>query len=68
MNIFRVLIVLAAAWLIWRIVRQVRAQLSRRDPAPPPDAYEPMARCAKCGTYLPLKSLNSAGLCGRCSE
>ena len=68
MNILRLLLLLAAVWLVWRVVRQIRAQLARQDPAPPTDVYEPMARCAGCGTYLPVKSLNSGGLCGRCSE
>ncbi|MEQ1439631.1 PP0621 family protein [Fontimonas sp. SYSU GA230001] len=66
MNLLRLLILVAAVWLVWRIVRQVRQQLPRQ--SPPADLYEPMARCAKCGTHLPAKSLNSAGLCGRCSE
>ncbi|MFP5306634.1 MAG: PP0621 family protein [Gammaproteobacteria bacterium] len=67
MNVLRLLLLLAAAWLIWRIVRQVRAQLARQSP-PPADAYEPMSQCAKCGTHLPARSLNSAGVCGRCGE
>lgn len=67
MNILRLLIIVAAAWLVWRIVKQVRSQLPRQNP-PPGDLYEPMARCAKCGTHLPAKALNSAGLCGRCGE
>lgn len=67
MNILRLLIIMAAAWLVWRIVKQVRGQLPPRNP-PTGDLYEPMARCTKCGIHLPAKALNSAGLCGRCSE
>lgn len=66
MNILRFLLLVAAAWLIWRIVRQVRGQLQQR--RPPADEFEPMARCAGCGTFLPARSLNAAGRCGRCSE
>lgn len=68
MNLLRLLLLAAAIWLVWRIVRQVRGQLQRRPPPPEVDSYEPMAPCARCGTYLPAKSLNKAGLCGRCSE
>lgn len=70
MTLLRFLLLAAAAWLVWRIFRQVQAQLDR--PSPPrdeaPDTYEPMARCAKCGTHMPAKVLNSKGTCGRCSE
>lgn len=67
MNILRLLLLVAAAWLVWRIVRQVRAQLQQRRP-PPTDAFEPMARCAQCGTFLPANALSASGKCGRCSE
>ncbi len=71
MTIVRILLFAAAVWLVWRIFRQVRAQLDQ--PAQPRDElrdehYEPMARCAKCGTHMPAKVLNSKGTCGRCSE
>lgn len=66
MNILRLLLLVAAAWLIWRIVRQVRGQLQQRQR--PTEVFEPMARCSQCGTYLPARSLNASGKCGRCSE
>ncbi|SFF38444.1 hypothetical protein SAMN04488120_103108 [Fontimonas thermophila] len=68
MNLLRLLLLAAAIWLIWRIVRQVRTQLRHKPPPPAADHYEPMARCNKCGTFLPARSLNTQGLCGRCSE
>lgn len=68
MNLLRLLLLAAAIWLVWRIVRQMRGQLERKTPPAGPDSYEPMARCAKCGTYLPARALNAQGLCGRCSE
>ena len=64
MNILRLLLLVAAAWLIWRIVRRGRAQLEQR--RKPADEFEPMARCAQCGTFLPARSLDAAGKCGRC--
>ncbi len=68
MNILRLLLLIAAVWLVWRIVRQVRGQLQQQRKPPPVEEFEAMARCAKCGTYLPSKSLTAAGLCGHCSE
>ncbi|HEY1075675.1 MAG TPA: PP0621 family protein [Fontimonas sp.] len=71
MTFLRILLLVAAAWLVWRIFRQVRAQLQA--PTAPQndvrdDHFEPMARCAQCGTHMPAKVLNSKGTCGRCSE
>ncbi|MES0873015.1 hypothetical protein [Sinimarinibacterium thermocellulolyticum] len=66
MNILRILLLVAAAWLVWRIVRQIRAQLRQQPPVS--NEFEPMARCAACGTHLPARSLDATGRCGRCSE
>jgi len=68
MNLLRLLLIAAAGWLVWRLIHQVRAQLSQRPPEPPAEDYQQMARCNRCGTFLPAQSLNSRGLCGRCSE
>ncbi|WP_020649540.1 hypothetical protein [Solimonas variicoloris] len=73
MNLFRLLLLGAALYIVWRLVSVARrAATQQRPPAPrppPPSAhYEPMARCARCSTYLPAGSLSRAGLCGRCSE
>lgn len=67
MNLLRLLLIAAAGWLIWRLVHQVRMQLSQRPPQEP-EAFQKMARCSRCGTFLPANSLNSQGQCGRCSE
>lgn len=63
----RILLLLALAFVLWRLFVGVRAKLA---PPPPPqapgEAFEPMAPCQRCGTYLPARSLSSEGLCGRC--
>lgn len=64
--IVRLLLLLCIAWIAWRLFRYVqRGALQRR---PPPEQFEPMAPCSRCGTYLPAKALTSDGRCGRCSE
>lgn len=67
MNLFRILLICAAIWIIWRILRGVRVHISRIDP-PKPDQYEAMARCRKCGVHLPASALSKSGLCGKCAE
>jgi hypothetical protein len=64
---FRLLLIAAAVWVVWRLLRGVRVHVERVQP-PPPERFEPMARCAKCGTHLPASSLSKSGTCGRCSE
>jgi hypothetical protein len=64
---FRLLLLAAAAWIVWRLLRGVRVHVERVQP-PPPERYEAMAPCAKCGTHLPASALSKSGLCGRCSE
>ncbi|TXH03889.1 MAG: hypothetical protein E6R07_10795 [Nevskiaceae bacterium] len=64
---FRLLLLAAAAFIVWRLLRGVRIHVERVQP-PPPERYEPMARCAKCGTHLPAAALSRSGLCGRCAE
>lgn len=73
MNLFRLLLLGAALYIVWRLLTVARrAATQQRPPAPRPPSssahYEPMARCARCNTYLPASSLSRAGLCGRCSE
>lgn len=69
MNLFRLLLLAAAAWVVWRLWRAVRARLAP-PPEPPPgaDRFEPMARCRRCGTHLPVASLTRSGHCIKCAE
>ena len=74
MNLFRLLLIAGAIWLVWRLLRGVQVHISRIErPAPPvpgrPDGdYEPMAKCARCGVHLPASALSPAGLCGKCAS
>lgn len=64
MNLFRLLLLLAAAYLAWRLWQRFFAVRA----APPQDAYLPTVRCGKCGAHVATGSLSSQGLCGRCAE
>ncbi|NKF21390.1 PP0621 family protein [Solimonas marina] len=68
MSLFRLLLLGAAVWLVWRWLfpqpRRPRTAATSR-PAPPPD-YERMLRCAQCGTHMPATSLSPDGRCDRC--
>lgn len=68
MNLFRVLLLLGAAWLAWRLYRSLAKPQLRNRKTPPAAGYEPMARCTRCGVHAPAGTLSSSGLCGRCSE
>lgn len=68
MNLFRVLLLGLALYLIWRLIGHSRAGLRREPPGTPEKQFEPMQRCSGCGTYLPASSLSKNGRCGRCSE
>jgi hypothetical protein len=67
MGLFRLLLIGAGIWIVWRILRGFRIHVERVQ-TPPPERYEAMARCAKCGTHLPAAALSKSGLCGRCAE
>jgi hypothetical protein len=71
MNLFRLLLLLALVWIVWRLLAPRLRAASRRPVQPDiarPENYEPMSQCAKCGTYLPAKALSREGRCGRCGE
>ncbi len=71
MNLFRFLLLAAAIYLIVRLIRASRASIGRKSPPQvprPEQTYEPMGRCARCGTHLPQSALSRAQLCGRCSD
>lgn len=63
-RILQILLLLALAWLIWRVVRNLLA--ARLDSRATPE-FEPAARCIKCDTHVPRTQLDAAGLCARCT-
>ncbi|MGH8457376.1 MAG: hypothetical protein ACRETW_05695 [Stenotrophobium sp.] len=65
---FRLVLLAAFIWIVWRLLRGLRINVERVPPPQAPDHFEPMARCARCGTHLPAAALSKSGLCGRCAE
>ena len=66
-RLFQLLILAGLAAIVWRLVRNALA------PRPPagagsgePPQFEPMERCARCGTHVPRDQLDRDGLCPRC--
>jgi hypothetical protein len=62
-RLVQLLLLIALAVIVWRLVRRALAK-----PAPPGEAprFEPMARCNRCGTHVPSAQLDAAGACARC--
>jgi len=64
-RLVQLLLLIALAVIAWRLLRRALAP-----PAPPPRedaaAFEPTARCARCGTHVPRAQLDAAGACARC--
>lgn len=65
-RLLQLLLLIALAWVAWRLVRKALAPPPTGDGAPP--QFEPTARCAKCGTHVPRTELDAAGTCSRCRE
>lgn len=69
MNLFRILLFLVAAYVVWRLYRALTAKSGgNTPPSQPREDYEAMARCSKCGVFAPASTLSQSGRCGRCSE
>jgi hypothetical protein len=63
--IVRLLLLAALAFIGWKLWQSWQRQNQlRRDP--PPDRFEPMARCQSCGVHLPARALSASGRCGKC--
>jgi len=68
MNLFRLLLLIAAIWILWRLLRGLRIHISRIEPPRmPSETFEPMAKCARCGVHQPASALSANGLCGKCA-
>lgn len=67
MGIFRLLVLAGLVWLVYRLLKNWRIEISPRQPQAP-ERFEPMARCTGCGLYLPAQSLSSTGRCGACEK
>jgi hypothetical protein len=63
-RLVQILLLLALAWLIWRVVKNL---LGPRAPDRAPPEFQPTARCAACGTHLPREQLDADGRCPPCA-
>src|SRR5262249_46760057 len=66
--LFRLLLLAAAAIVVWRLLQSLGVLAPPRGRPGAEQEFDPMARCARCGTYLPVKALSADGRCGRCKE
>jgi hypothetical protein len=67
MSLFRLLLLSAAIYLVWRMLNPLRRREPRPGAGSAPPGYERMRRCSQCGTHLPVTALSPGGRCGRCS-
>ena len=64
----RLLVLAALAFLAWYLLNKLGVIGGPRPPVAQGQEYEPMARCAGCGTFLPAKTLGDDGRCGACRQ
>jgi hypothetical protein len=65
-RLVQLLLLIALAVIVWRVVRRALAPPPGAAPREEPVAFEPTARCARCGTHVPRAQLDAAGACARC--
>lgn len=65
--LIRVLLLVGIGWLLYRSYIRWQTQNRQRN-VPPPERFEPMSRCASCGTYLPSNTLSQNQRCGACEQ
>ena len=70
MNPFRLVILGLLAWFVYKVVRSWGSDGSPTRPRPrgTPEQYEMMARCLRCGTFVPRDSLSERGRCRSCEK
>lgn len=59
MNLLRLLIVIALAWMAYRMLKRFLATRNRRQTRP--TMVADTVRCQQCGTYVPKSSAVSLG-------
>jgi hypothetical protein len=69
MNVFRLLILCLLAWFVYRTLRSWSSDAGPNKPRPrSPQDYEMMARCLRCGVFVPRDSLSDRGRCRNCEK
>lgn len=64
-GLFRLLLLIAAIYLFWRLAQRLLVKRPRDNKDP--EAFEPMARCSACETYMPRRQLEGEPpRCERC--
>ncbi|MGB0954412.1 MAG: hypothetical protein ACPGZP_00260 [Panacagrimonas sp.] len=67
MLLFRLLLLIAALLLVWRVWVLIRKhRLSGGDAQT--RSFQPTARCRICGVYLPIEALSQDQRCGACNQ
>lgn len=67
MGFFRLMLLAAILWIVWRLV----ARALRGTPEPPrargaEQDYLPLTRCPGCGAHIPQPASGDPALCERC--
>ncbi len=69
MNLFRLLILGLLAWFVYRMLRSWSSDGGAGRPRPRnPQDYEMMARCLRCGVFVPRDVLSERGRCRSCEK
>jgi hypothetical protein len=71
MSLIRLLLFIAAIWLIMRFLKTWNVRIERREPPPSagaPPEREPLTlrSCAGCGVRVPVGELDGSERCQRC--
>jgi hypothetical protein len=70
MSLIRLLLFIAAIWLIMRFLKTWNVRIERREspPSAGPAEREPLTlrSCASCGVRVPVGELDSSERCQRC--
>lgn len=65
MNLFRLLVLGAIAWLVYRFVSRWKVTIEPRDTPQNPDS-QALVRCTHCGVRVPAATLGNDGRCRQC--
>lgn len=70
MNLFRLVILGLLAWFVYKVLRSWSSDGTPTKPRPrsTPEQFEMMARCLRCGVFVPRDSLSDRGRCRNCEK